>query len=340
VLKWSRSSVDATLLLPREEIDPVRAITRRVAIGVGVLLLIAVLVWLDRDGYSDSVDDRVSFLDALYYATVSASTTGFGDIAPVSDAARTVNTLIITPLRVLFVVVLVGTTLEVATRTSRNRRRVLRWQDKIDKHTVVIGFGTMGRAAASRLVASGTSPGSIVVVADDPATVADATTEGFVAVDGDATRQDIVRAAVVDRACCVIVALPNDATAVLATLTARQLSPSARIVGAVNEQENGPLLHDSGADAVMVTADATGRQLALSLSSHAVGELYEQLLNPGRGVDLVERRVRAAEVGLPVRDVQDAVVAVVRDGHVQLEPHDGLVLAAEDRLAIIVERPR
>lgn len=340
VLRFSRSSLDATLQLPRDEVDPVRAIARRVVIGVGVLLLIAVLVWLDRDGYSDGVDDRVSFLDAVYYATVSASTTGFGDIAPVSDAARTVNTLIITPLRVLFVVVLVGTTLEVATRTSRNRRRVLRWQDDVADHTVVVGFGTMGRAAASRLVASGTPHGKIVVVADDAETIADATAQGFVAVDGDATRRDILLAAVVDRACCVIVAIPNDATAVLATLTARQLNPTNRIVAAVEEQENAALLHDSGANAVMVTADATGRQLALSLSSHTVGELYEQLLNPGKGIDLVERPVQPTEVGLSVGGLEDAVVAVVRDGRLRLEPRQDLVLADGDRLAVIVERPQ
>ena len=330
--------MDPTLRLPREDVDPFRAIAQRVAIGTGVLLLIAVLVWLDRDGYSDSVDDQVSFLDALYYATVSASTTGFGDIAPVSDAARTVNTLIITPLRVLFVVVLVGTTLEVATRTTRNRRRVLRWQEAIEDHTVVLGFGTMGRAAARRLLANGTPRERIVVVADDSDTVADATAEGFVAVDGDATQQEVLRAAVVDRACCVIAAIPDDATAVLATLTVRQLSPTTRIVVAVEEEQNAPLLHDSGADAVMVTSDAAGRQLAVSVANPGVGELYEQLLNPGRGIDLVERPVRPGEVGLSVRALQDAVVAVVRDGHVRLEPREGLLLAEGDRLAVIVER--
>lgn len=335
-----RSSLDATLRLPREEIDPIRAIAQRVAIGVGVLLLIAVLVWLDRDGYSDSVDDQVSFLDALYYATVSASTTGFGDIAPVSDAARTVNTLIVTPLRVLFVVVLVGTTVEVATRTSLKRRRVLRWQEKIEDHTVVVGFGTMGRAAAGRLMANGTPPDKIVIVADDSDTVADATARGFVAVDGDATHEEVLRAAVVDRACCVIVAIPDDATAVLATLTARKLGPKSRIVAAVEEEENAALLHDSGADAVMVTADAAGRQLALSLASPSVGELYEQLLTPGRGIDLVERPVRPEEVGLSVGALPDAVVAVVRDGQVRLEPHEGLLLAEGDRLAVIVAPPR
>lgn len=337
--RLSRSHVDPTLRLPREEVDPFRAIAQRVAIGTGVLLLIAVLVWLDRDGYSDSVDDQVSFLDALYYATVSASTTGFGDIAPVSDAARTVNTLVITPLRVLFVVVLVGSTLEVATRTSRHRRRVLRWQDGITDHTVVVGFGTMGRAGVGRLLANGSPRESVVVVADDADTVADATAEGFVAVNGDATQQEVLRAAVADRACCVIVAIPDDATAVLATLTARQLSPTNRIVVAVEEEQNAALLHDSGADAVMVTSDAAGRQLALSVASPIVGELYEQLLNPGRGIDLAERPVRPDEVGLSVRALQDAVVAVVRDGHVRLEPREGLLLAEGDRLAVIVERP-
>jgi voltage-gated potassium channel len=339
VPRLSRPSLDPTLRLPREEVDPFRAIAQRAAISVGVLLLIAVIVWLDRDGYSDSVDDQVSFLDALYYATVSASTTGFGDIAPVSDAARTVNTLVVTPLRVLFVIVLIGTTVEVAFRTSRNQRRVLRWQEKIADHTVVVGFGTMGRAAAGRLVANGTPPDKIVIVADDSDTVADATARKFVAVDGDATQQEVLRAAVVDRACCVIVAIPNDATAILATLTARQLNPTNRIVAAVEEEENAALLHDSGADAVMVTADAAGRQLALSLAKPNVGELYEQLLNPGRGVDLVERPVRPEEVGLSVRAVPDAVVAVVRDGNVRLEPHEGLLLAEGDRLVVIVVRP-
>lgn len=325
-------------MLPRHEIDPFRAILRRVAIGVGVLLLVTLLVWLDRDGYSDSVDDSVNFLDALYYATVSASTTGFGDIAPVSDNARLVNTLVITPLRVLFLVVLVGTTLEVATRASRNRRSVLRWQDTVDGHTVVIGFGSTGRAAAARVRASGTPASSIVIVADDADAVADAAAQGLVGVEGDATRQAVLRSAVVDRACCVIVAVHNDATAVLATLTARQLAPTARIVCAVREQENAPLLHDGGADAVMVTADATGRQLALNLSSPAVGELYEQLLNPGQGLDLIERQVRPTELGLSVRDIPDAVVAVLRDGDVRLEPHEGLLLAEGDRLAVLVQR--
>ena len=314
-----------------------RAIARRVALGVGILLLIALLVWLERDGYSD-IDDNVTFLDAVYYATVSASTTGFGDIAPVSDEARTVNVFIVTPLRVAFLVVLVGTTLEVATRAGRQRVRVSRWQTRIHDHNVIIGFGAMGQAAASRLVGNGTPTDRIVVVADDAATVADATAQGFVAVDGDGTQQDTLLAAAIDRACCVVIAVPSDATAVLAALTVRRLNPAVRVVGAVNAAENAQLLRDSGADAVMVVAEAAGRQLALSLGSHAVGELYEQLLNPGRGIDLVERQVRPEEVGRRVSELDDPVVAVLRAGEVQLGSRDDVVLAQDDRLAVMIER--
>jgi voltage-gated potassium channel len=323
--------------LPREDVDPVRAILRRAALGIGLLLLMAVLVWLDRDGYKD-VDDEVTFLDAVYYATVSASTTGFGDIAPVSDAARTVNVLVVTPLRVAFLIVLVGSTLEVATRASRQRLRVARWQAAISDHTVVIGFGTTGRAAATRLTSGGIGTSQVVVVADDAGTVADATACGFVVVDGDATRRDILLAAEVGRARSIVVALPDDATAVLATLTARQLNRTATIVAAVRELENADVLRDGGADAVILTAAAAGRQLAHGLRSPTVGALYEQLLAPGDGPDLIERDVKAVEVGVRVADVEELVVAVVRDEHVHTTPDPSLLLLEGDRLVLFVQQ--
>lgn len=321
-------------MLPRVEVNPLRAIAKRIGIGVGVLLLLALLVWLDRDGYSD-LDEEVTFIDAVYYATVSASTTGFGDITPVTAQARLVNVLVITPLRVAFLVVLVGSTLEVATRASRQRRRLERWARRIHDHTVVIGFGTMGRGAASRLLGSGVPAERIVVVDPDPDAVAEATARGLAAVLADGTREDALQAAAVDTACCVVVAVPTDATAVLASLTAQRLNPSARIVGAVGQAENAGLLHASGADAVMVTADAAGRHLALSLGSHAAGEIYAELLTPGAGADLVERSVRADEVGRAPESLDDLVVAVFRDGHVQPAPS---VLAEGDVLVTVVHR--
>lgn len=81
-----------------------------------VLFLTALVVWLDRGGYHDNADGTVDLLDCVYYATVTLSTTGYGDIVPSSDSARLINILGVTPLRVAFLIILVGTTLEVLRR--------------------------------------------------------------------------------------------------------------------------------------------------------------------------------------------------------------------------------
>ena len=90
---------------------------------------------------------HVDLLDCVYYATVTLSTTGYGDIVPYSDSARLINVLLITPLRVLFLIILVGTTLEVLTERTREEWRLNRWRTTLRDHTVVVGFGTKGRSA-------------------------------------------------------------------------------------------------------------------------------------------------------------------------------------------------
>ena len=97
---------------PHHPPDALRSLVRRFGVAVGIIVVIAVLTWLGRDGYSDADGTPISLLDAFYYATVTATTTGYGDIAPVGVAERAVTAFLVTPLRILFLIVLVGTTLE------------------------------------------------------------------------------------------------------------------------------------------------------------------------------------------------------------------------------------
>ena len=97
-----------------------------------VLVLATVaIIYADRNGYRDVNEDGLTLLDCFYYAVVSLSTTGYGDITPATPDARLVNVLIITPARVLFLIILVGTTLEVLTDQYRNSLRVSRWRRSI-----------------------------------------------------------------------------------------------------------------------------------------------------------------------------------------------------------------
>src|SRR5262245_59367464 len=101
--------------MPESSLSPVTAIVRRVIWALLALLAAVVIGYLGRDGYRDINGDGLSFVDAVYYSTVSLSTTGYGDIVPVTPSARLINILVITPLRILFLIFLVGTTLAVLT---------------------------------------------------------------------------------------------------------------------------------------------------------------------------------------------------------------------------------
>jgi voltage-gated potassium channel len=324
--------------LPKKVVErPIRQVAKRLAMALLVLVATALIVYADRDGYNDNSDGSVDLLDAFYYATVTLSTTGYGDITPVGDGARLTNIFVITPLRVLFLIILVGTTLEVLTERTREEWRLNRWRSTLREHTVVIGFGTKGRSAIQTVLATGLRRDQVVVIDPSSKVIDAATADGYAGVMGDATRSEVLKRAEVHKARQIIVAPQRDDTAVLVTLTARQLNRSAKIVAAVREEENAPLLKQSGADAVITSASAAGRLLGLSVLSPAAGMVMEDLIQQGSGLDLVERPVVKAEVGRGPRDMDDLVVSVVR-GHRVLGYDDPSIgtLQLTDRLITIV----
>ena len=318
---WYRSRVEArddaeagrTITMPvRTSTPPLQQVLRRLALALLVLAVTTLIVYADRGGYSDNSDGSVDLLDSAYYATVTLSTTGYGDITPVSDSARLINILIITPLRVVFLIILVGTTLEVLTERTRQQVRVHRWRMRTHHHIIVVGYGTKGRHAVETLVGQGITKDRIVVVDTQRKAAELAGDDGLVAVIGDATRSETLLKAEVQQASRVIVAPQRDDTAALVTLTARQLNRRATIVVAAREDENVPLLKQSGADTVVTSSSSAGRLLGVSMVSPTVARTLENLMTLGSGLDIVERPLAKAEIGQAPRACADLVVAVVR----------------------------
>jgi voltage-gated potassium channel len=298
------------------------------------------LVVVERDSYTDNVDGHVSVVDALYYTTVTLSTTGYGDITPVTTGARLINALLVTPMRLLFVVILVGTTIQALTERSREELRLNRWRSRVRDHVVVVGYGAKGRNAVRALLLKGHPKDRIVVVDSDRRTLAEAGQAGFVTVEGSGTRTAVLTEALVDRAGTVIVALDRDDTSILVTLTARQISPDVTVVATVREAENASLLRQSGATSVIVTSETAGRLLGLAADSPDTVDVVEDLLSFGSGLDIVERDVRPEEAGHAPGDLVPAVLAVVRDGRrYAFDEPEVRTLRAGDRL-VQVQSPK
>ena len=321
------------ITIPRSTpITPWSLIARRFAYAMLLMVLVATLVYIDRDGYSEPL----TYIDALYYSAVSLSTTGYGDITPVTQGARLVNIFLITPARVAFLMLLVGTTLSVLTEDSRKTLQIQQWRRTVRNHTIVIGYGTKGRSAVDALVAGGASPSSIVVIDPDPAALAVAEKHGLVTVHGNGTKSDVLRIAAVSRARSVIVAPSSDDTAVLITLSVRELAPSAMIVVSVREGENQHLLMQSGADSVVVSSETAGRLLGIATVTPPVVEMMEDLLSPDEGFAVAERQIADDEVGANPRHLADIVLGVVRSGELyRIDSPEAETVEPGDRLLYV-----
>lgn len=308
----------ADLRLPSDVLvgSPARQLLARLAVGLAIIVFVAALTWFGRDGYNDTSDGRVDLLDAFYYATVSVSTTGYGDVVPVSDESRLVTTLVVTPARITFLILLVGTSIELITAATRRRVRRASWRRRLNDHIVICGFGVKGRAALESLHQQGVA-GDRVVIVDSSAAACDAAARlGNVAVVGDMTRNAVLIEAGVARASRVIVVPSTDDTAVLTVLTVRALNGAASIVASAREEENAPLLRQSGANVVLTSAGSIGRMLGIASSSQHAVAFIEDLLEVGSGFDIAEREVGPGEAG-PLREralPHELVLTIYRDG--------------------------
>lgn len=322
--------------VPRKQEGPGRAITRRLLLALAIMIGTIAVVYFGRDGYADNQGNPLSLLDAAYYATVSLSTTGYGDIAPITPSARLVNVLVVTPARVIFLILLVGTTLEALTESSREAFRVERWRRRVDQHVVVVGYGVKGRSAVRALREDGVPAEGIVVVDPDARALADAGREGITTVLGSGTRTAVLREALTERAQAVIIATNSDEVNVLITLTARDLAPSAVISTSVREAENIPLLRRGGADQVVTSSDAAGRMLGLATRNPRIVDVVEDLLTTDVGLRLAERPASEHEIGHAPRECADPVLAIVRGPRLlRFDDPDATPIRAGDSLITV-----
>lgn len=293
--------------------SPWQTLLVRGLMAVALLALVTLVTYAGRDGYIDDAGGAISVLDALYYATVTTTTTGYGDITPVTPAARLATIFIVTPARLGLLLLLVGTTVELLTARWREEHRRLRWRHSVKDHYVIIGYGVKGHSAARALCESGVHPEEVVVVEQRRNAAEEASGEGHTIVLGDATRKRVLEEARVDVAKAVIVATERDDSAVLITLTARELGPSTRIVVSVREEENAHLLRQGGADEAIVSAETSGRLLGLTSRDPQVGAIVNDLLHTDYGLALVEQEVTWDQAGTLVSELPgQRTIAVIR----------------------------
>lgn len=272
----------------------------RMTLAFGLIALVVMIHWFDRAGLKDNYDDHISFLDVVYFTMISITTTGFGDIAPISDRARLIEAVIVTPVRIAVLFIFVGAAYDFVIKRSWEKFRMARIQEQLTGHVVVLGYGVSGSQSVGELIERGVDPRSIVVIDPSEDRLAEAEKLGVNVLAGDATRDETLKAVRIAQAASVLVSAGRDDTSILIVLTVRHLAPHVPISVVVRADDNELLARQAGANNVINPVRFTGLLLAGSVKGAHIADYLADLASVGGRVQLVERVVSAEECGQPI----------------------------------------
>lgn len=270
-----------------------------IRVGAALLLVFIVVMihWWDRAGLVDNHDGDVSFFDVVYFTMISITTTGFGDIAPISNRARMVEAIIVTPIRFAVIFIFVGAAYNFVIKRTWEKWRMAKIQESLSDHFVVLGYGISGSEAVDELIARGTDPSCIVVMDLDEERLEAAEGRGCNVIEADATRDENLMAVRIAEARTVLVSAGRDDASILIVLTVRHLAPDVPISVVVRAADNELLASQAGADNVINPVRFTGLLLAGSAQGAHVADYLTDLASVSGRVHLVERPVEPGEIG-------------------------------------------
>jgi len=325
------------VLYVKAPVSPEQMLVTRVLLVAMLLVSAIVVLWFSRSGLVDHQDGYVSFSDVVYFAMITITTVGYGDIVPVNTTTRVIDALFITPVRIFIWFIFLGTAYQLVIQKVLEDYRMAQLRDRLRDHVIVCGFGETGRVAAREVVSKGTPAEDIVVIDNSDTCVHDAAQFGYIGLHGDPMNESILLDAGVVNARAVIVCMGRDDSSVLAVLTIRNLNQRVRIVSVVAEDENNKLLRRAGANVTVMPSQAGGYLLAEAVGNHYVTDYVFDLLTSAGRVSLVERVAAPDEVGQSMRELAcGLVVRIYRGGEpVGFWETDKNRIEANDLLLII-----
>ncbi len=335
----NRNRIPAHAALRRKSsISPWVSIAWRVAAVVGLYAFAVAFHWFDREGLRDNFDQHISFLDIIYFTMISITTTGYGDIVPISTGARMFDALVVTPIRIFVILIFIGTTYQFILKRTWDRWRMAQIQKMLTNHIVVAGYGKTGADAVNELIARGIDPACIVVVDGSEHALARAEEAGCNVLVGDATRDQTLQDVRIGEAKTLIVATGRDDTSILVTLTARHLAPKVPISIIIKADDNEFPARAAGANTVINPVSFAGLLLAGSVEGTHVADYMLDLASVDGRVHLSERYAAANEIGKPLSAITTGLgVRIYRDGipHGFFEP-EAQALREDDVIVEII----
>jgi voltage-gated potassium channel len=249
------------------------------------------------------------WLDAAYMTVITLYSVGFMEVQPLGDRGRlfTIVLILMGITTIGYIVnrfteaLLQGYFLE-GVRLQQLRRQM----DLLSGHFILCGFGRIGRQIASEFAADGTS---FIVVDTDDNNIEELQQLGYLGFTGDATLDETLMAVGIERARCLVAALPSDAENLYTVLSAKTLNPQIRTIARASTEEAVKKLQRGGADVVISPYITGGKRMAAAALRPQVVDFLDGVLSGS------DRTFYMEEIG--INEATPVVGATLRNAHLR-----------------------
>lgn len=254
--------------------------------ALGTITVVGVLGYVLFEGWS--------FLDALYMTVITLTTVGYREVHELDTTGQLwTMALLITGVGTLFYAAVssVEVAVEGAVQGYFGRRRMMAEINKLNEHYVLCGFGRVGQQIAREFSRDGVP---FVIIDQESEKVEECFAEGYLAVLGEASNDDILEEAGIRRARGLVAAVNSDADNVFVVLSARKINPDLHIVARASSDESAAKLEIAGADRTLSPYAVGGRRLASLATQPLIVDFLDVVTRGEKGIEF-----RLEEFGVP-----------------------------------------
>ena len=309
---------------------------------IGMLLLLVMAIGTTGYHYIEGWP----WFDGFYMVVTTLTTIGYQEVHPLSHSGRVFNVFVIlsgVSLLLLGVGALSQALLEFELQSFFGRRRMEREIGRLDHHFIICGMGRVGRSVARELARK---PVPFVIVDNSETKSARYASENWLVVAGDATLEQTLRQAQIERARGLIAATTTDATNLYIVLTARTLNSNLKIIARASEDAAEKHLLTAGADSVVSPYSFAGQRIAQSLlRPHVVSFLDTATTHLGMDLEIGEIHITPESLfagktleGSRIRQERGVIVLAIKRQDAmrfnpapdeRIEPNDCLIAMGE-----------
>jgi voltage-gated potassium channel len=282
------------------------------------------------------------WLDAVYMTIITLTTVGYGETQPLGDRGRifTIGLILAGVITIGYIVnrfteaLIEGYFIE-----GRRLRQQKKLVESLTEHFIICGFGRIGRQIAAEFAVENTA---FVVIDASSEQVKIAQAEGYTAVQADATLDATLIEMGIDKAACLVAALPSDAENLYIILSAKSLNPKIRAIARASNEEAVQKLQRAGADKVISPYITGAKRMASAALRPQVMDFMDGIMTGDRSFYMEEFLIDAQTcpvAGLSLREARlrsqsGALVLAVRrgDGSLIVGPNGETMLMAQDML--------